>query len=187
MEKAYGALKKISENLTSKTKLNPRILIVALLLVSGILLLGVSELSEKNETENISEETTHIKNSREYEAELENRLVTLISAIEGAGETRVMVTLESGSEQVYLNNSDYGESVDGNGESDLEKKDDYVIVDNPSGQGGIVVRTAEPRVRGVAVVCKGAGTQSVKLQIVETVTALLDISSARVSVAEMKD
>jgi len=34
-------------------------------------------------------------------------------------------------------------------------------------------------------VCKGAGSETVKAEITRTVTALLDISSARVSVAKM--
>ena len=63
--------------------------------------------------------------------------------------------------------------------------DEYVIVDGSSGEQGIVVRQSEPKIRGVAVVCEGGGNQTVKQQIIETVTALLDISSARVSVAKM--
>ncbi|MBQ4604094.1 MAG: stage III sporulation protein AG, partial [Clostridia bacterium] len=62
---------------------------------------------------------------------------------------------------------------------------EYVIVDGDSGERGIVVRVAEPKIRGVAVVCKGADSETVRSRIVETVTALLDISSARVSVAKM--
>ncbi len=189
----YFQVKKLSEAMRSfinriseKTKLNQKMLAVVFLLLTGAALLLISEMpkEEKNVSAEASteQETTDVS---KYERKLEERLVSIISAIEGAGETRVMVTLESGSEEVYLNNSDYGENIGVSGKNSFESKDDYVIVEGTSGQNGIVVRVAQPKVRGVAVVCKGAGNENVKIQIVEAVTALLDISSARVSVAKM--
>lgn len=179
--KPENFIKKISE----KTKLNPGILIVVALLAAGVLMLMLSEFSGKEKVVTQEVSTTVQFDSEAYITELENRLVSIVSAIDGAGETRVMIMLESGGEDVYLNNSDYGENIEISGENSYEKKDDYVIVDGSSGQGGIVVRRTEPRVRGVAVVCKGAGSETVKAEITRTVTALLDISSARVSVAKM--
>lgn len=161
-------------------------LLIVLLLVSGIIALLLSELTGGDEPVSAAMSTTSAAvDTAEYARELEERLTSIISAIDGAGETRVMVTLESGSEEVYLNNFDYGENVDSSGKNSFERKDEYVIVDGSSGQEGIVIRITEPKVRGVAVVCKGAGSETVRVQIVEAVTALLDISSARVSVAKM--
>ena len=96
-----------------------------------------------------------------------------------------MVTLESGSEDIYLHDFDYGENISPSGKSSIERKDEYVIVDGSAGEGGIIVRVAEPKVRGVAVVCEGGGSELVRQQVTQAVTALLDISSARVSVAKM--
>lgn len=185
VKKPDGEIREFINKISEKTKLNPKMLLVVALLVSGIAVLMLSELSGGGEPVAAQAQTSAPADSREYEKKLEERLVSIISAIDGAGETRVMVTLESGSEDVYLNNSDYGENIEPSGENSFEKRDEYIIVDNSSGQGGIVVRRTEPRVRGVAVVCKGAGSETVKAQIVEAVTALLDISSARVSVAKM--
>lgn len=175
----------IIKNLSEKTKLNPKVLIIAALLAAGVVALMLSEFTGREKPAPEEATTTSAFDSDAYVTELENRLVSIISAIDGAGETRVMVTLESGGEDFYLNNSDYGENIEISGENSYEKKDDYVIVDGSSGQGGIVVRRSEPRVRGVAVVCKGAGSEKVKAEITRAVTALLDISSARVSVAKM--
>lgn len=185
MEKSLIKPENIIKKLSEKTKLNPRIIIIAALLIAGVLALLVSELTATEKPEDEAVSTTVYFDSETYVSELENRLISIISAIDGAGETQVMITLESGGEDFYLNNSDYGENIEISGENSYEKKDDYVIVDGSSGQGGIVVRRGEPRVRGVAVVCKGAGSDSVKAEITRTVTALLDISSARVSVAKM--
>lgn len=178
-------IKEIIDKVSKNTKLNPKMLLAVVLLAAGIIALMLSEISGGEKTVSAQVPTSEQTDSREYEKELEERLISIISAIDGAGETRVMVTLESGSEDIYLNNSDYGENIEPSGENSFEKKDEYVIVDGSSGQGGIVIRRTEPRVRGVAVVCKGAGSDTVKAQIIEAVTALLDISSARVSVAKM--
>ena len=186
MKKITDALNKIIGLISEKTKLSPKILIAALLLAAGAVALLIGEIpqNEKNVSSPVS--TTKIyQDPDEYTNNLEERLTSIISAIDGAGETKVMVTLESGSEDIYLHDFDYGENADSSGKNSFERKDEYVIVDGSSGEQGIVVRIAEPKVRGVAVVCKGAGSEIVREQIVQAVTALLDISSARVSVAKM--
>ncbi len=160
-------------------------LAVVALLAAGAVALFLSEFTAAENASVQAPSTSAAPDTREYTRELEERLVSIISAIDGAGETRVMVTLESGSEEIYLSNFDYGENNDSNGKNSFERKDEFVIIDGSSGQEGIIVRTAEPRVRGVAVVCSGAGSDAVCAEIVEAVTALLDISSARVSVAKM--
>lgn len=42
----------------------------------------------------------------DYAAQLESRLTALIRCVDGAGDTAVMVTLESGSESVYATDTD---------------------------------------------------------------------------------
>ena len=185
VKKASDTLKEILNKISDKTKLSPKIFLLVMLFAAGIAVLALSETTAKEELVSTVAPISENISSREYEEELEMRLISIISSIEGVGETRVMVTLESGGEDVYLNNSDYGENIEPSGENSFEKKDDYVIVEGSSGQGGIVIRRTEPRVRGVAVVCRGAGSETVKAQVIEAVTALLDISSARVSVSKM--
>lgn len=180
------SIKKLIEKISAKTKLSKKLLLAVSLLLTGIAALLLSELTA--DSKNVSAQTTvtsQTADTDEYAANLERRLTAIISSIEGAGSTKVMVTLESGSEDIYLHDYDYGENVDPSGKNSLERKDEYVIVDGDSGEQGIVVRIAEPKVRGVAVVCEGGGSEVVREQIIGAVTALLDISSARVSVAKM--
>lgn len=185
MEKMLQTIRDTVRKISVKTKLSAKMLGAVLLLVTGASALILSEFTEEKNVA-VQAETTQLKTDvKEYTAELEERLVSIISAIDGAGATKVMVTLESGSEEIYLSNFDYGENSDSNGKNSYERKDEFVIIDGSSGQEGIVIRTAEPKVRGVAVVCAGAGSDAVCAEIVEAVTALLDISSARVSVAKM--
>ena len=185
LEKIIKQIRNTVEKITQKTKLSPGLLAVVVLLGAGAVFLFLSEVTTAEDVSADVQTTVVCADIREYTAELEERLVSIISAIDGAGETKVMVTLESGSEEIYLSNFDYGENSDSNGKNSYERKDEFVIIDGSSGQEGIVVRTAEPKVRGVAVVCRGAGSDTVCAEIVEAVTALLDISSTRVSVAKM--
>lgn len=178
-------LKNFINKISGITRLNKKMMLAVSLLLAGAAALIISEMPV-NETASAAEvSTTAACGTDEYITSLENRLTAMISLIDGAGETKVMVTLESGSEEIYLHDYNYGENIDPSGKNSLERKDEYVIVDGESGEEGIVVRVAEPKIRGVAVVCKGADSETVRSRVVETVTALLDVSSARVSVAKM--
>ncbi len=181
-EKINETIKQISE----KTRLSKKLLAVLALFVAGLAALLLSEFVQgSDDTAEQATTSSQRASTQEYVQALEERLNSIISSIDGAGTTRVMITLESGNEDVYLQNSDYGEDVDEGGRGHREVKDEYVIVDSGGAENGIVVRVEEPKIRGVAVVCEGGGNAYVKEQIVSTVTALLDISSARVSVAKM--
>ena len=108
----------------------------------------------------------------DYAAELETRLTALISRVEGAGKTAVMVTLESGSESIYATDTDSdGSSTHvllGNGEAD-----------------GLVETVETPRVLGVAVVCEGGGSAAVQSRVTALVQALTGIGTNHITVAKM--
>lgn len=185
MKNVTEAIKKTIEKISQKTRLSKKLLIAVSFLLLGIAALLMSEISPKEAKASSQTTLATQADMNEYAQSLERRLVSIISSIEGAGNTKVMVTLESGSEDIYLHDYDYGENVDPSGKNSMERKDEYVIVDGADGEQGIVVRKAEPRVRGVAVVCEGGGSDVVREQVINAVTALFDISSARVSVAKM--
>lgn len=185
MKKLGEEIKNIIEKISAKTRMSKKMLLSAVLLLAGIAALTLSEISAESQTAAVQTTEATSAGTDEYAADLEMRLTSIISSIAGAGKTKVMVTLESGSEEVYLHDYNYGENADPSGKNSFERKDEYVIVDGESGEQGIVVRVAEPRVRGVAVVCEGGDSEVVREQITSAVTALLDISSAKVSVAKM--
>lgn len=186
MNNAVSKLKSIFTNTEKLTGLNKKTLAAVLMLIAGVLLLlfctGKSE-KEKEPGLTQPEETVY---AGDYETKLEERLISIISTMDGVGRVEVMVTLNCGSEDIYLRDSDSDESVDKDGKSSSQRKNEYVIIDDGDKEKGIVIRVAEPEIRGVAVVCDGGGNESVKQRITEAVTALLGVSSARVSVSPMK-
>ncbi|MCL2300790.1 MAG: hypothetical protein FWC27_11680 [Firmicutes bacterium] len=123
-----------------------------------------------------------------YERQLEERLCGIVSAIAGAGEARVMLTLDCGSEPVYAvqGKTDSKHSVsEGGSEESLNANKEYVIVGSGAGEQGLVLKMVEPQVRGVAVICRGGDDLIVRQAIVEAVTAVLGVGSNKVSVARM--
>ena len=78
---------------------------INLLLVSGLagmLLLCMSEwLPAGQSTQNAAQSSQQSQTAAEYEQQLETRLAALIRAMDGAGETVVMVTLDCGEETTY--------------------------------------------------------------------------------------
>lgn len=169
--------------LCEKTKLDKKIVVVFIVGIIGVVLLVATELMPADEdvTEPEIQPETEQTGYSQYAEDIENRLEELISSIEGAGKTQVMVTLECSDENVYAT-----EQKRSDGETGSTYEDSVVIVENEGGENGVLLKITQPEIRGVAVVCTGANSPVVKQSIIDTVTAVLDISSARVNIATMK-
>lgn len=114
----------------------------------------------------------------EYTARLEQELQQMISQIEGAGETAVMITLEGSRETIYAQSEKNG----GEGGS---RESSPVLRKAPSGEEALVEMTWEPEIRGVAVVCQGGADITVAARVTELVSVVLGVPSHRISIAKM--
>lgn len=92
-----------------------------------------------------------------YSTDIENDLQNVISQIEGAGETKVLLTMENSVEYVYLKDST------------------------------TKTKEIEPIIRGVLVVCKGGDDPVVVERITDAVTKALDISTAKVCITKLSE
>ena len=168
----------------SPKKTDPKLAVIILLAVAGAAALVISEaLPEKNETPTETVSVSKFEES-DYAAEIERKLTEIISSIEGSGQTKVMVTLESSVELVYAKDTKIKSSESADAES-FDEENEYIIIEDDGAARGMTVKTVDPKIRGVAVVCTGGDSEVVRQRIVETVTAVLDISAACVSVAKM--
>lgn len=52
-------------------------------------------------------------------------------------------------------------------------------------KGSSVIETKPPRVQGISVVCRGADSDRVRIQLTELLTALFDIGSNRVAILKL--
>lgn len=114
----------------------------------------------------------------EYLCQLEEKLAEMIRQVDGAGETAVMITLDSSRETVYAQNKkEEGES--GGYETT------HVLRSAANGEEPLVEMTWEPEIRGVAVVCQGGANVSVAARVTELVSVVLGVPSNRISIAKM--
>lgn len=138
--------------------------------LAGLLLLAVSSWLPADSSTQSAAPAAMTDSTADYAAELETRLTALISRVEGAGKTAVMVTLESGSESIYATDSD-GSST-------------HVLLGS-GGADGLVETVETPRVLGVAVVCEGGGSAAVQSRVTALVQALTGIGTNHITVAKM--
>ena len=173
----------ILENLKNLKIGKKNIILVAIAIFIMVLLL-VSEFLTPENTENISKENTEIYSSQ-YIEKTEKELEALLENISGAGEVKVMITLENCYENVFAKG--YSEKNDSKTDSQKsESEEEYIIIKNGSNnEECLVVKVLQPTVKGVAVIAQGAGNTQVKNAITQTVCALFDISTAKVSVEKM--
>ena len=68
-------------------------------------------------------------------------------------------------------------------DSTIEK--DYVIIENENNDVGLLIKTIEPKIRGVAVSCEGGDNVKVQEQIYSTIEALLDINMSSISISKL--
>lgn len=164
-------------------KKNVVLVVIAILIM---LFLFISEFLTTDNTDNIPKENTEIYSSQ-YIEKTEKELKEILEGISGAGEVRVMITLENCYENVYAKS--YNEINDKKTDSQKnESEEEYIIIKNGSNnEECLVVKVYEPTVKGVAVIAQGAGNIQVRNSITQTVCALFDISTAKVSVEKMKE
>ena len=124
----------------------------------------------------------------------EQRLAEILKQIKGVGAVHVMVTLENGVEYRYAaDEKQSGDSVftyaDGsNAPSKVQEKEDreqsYILVDSSGGKKPLVLTELSPRVKGVVVVCSGAGNPVIRQRVTDAVTTALGVTSLQVCVIQ---
>ncbi len=92
-----------------------------------------------------------------YSEQIEGDLEKTIGAIQGAGKTQVLLTMENGVESVYLKDS------------------------------ATKTKEIQPRIRGVLVVCEGGDEPLVVERVTEAVCKALNISTAKVCVTKLSE
>lgn len=159
---------------------------IALLVLCFVALgaLSVGGLSEEEGEELSSVNTAAF--SSDYKKKTEKELESLLGDIQGAGEVSVMITLESCYENVYaVKEAVVNEQDEDSYKSEIQEE--YITVKKGSNnEECLVIKVYEPEIKGVAVVAQGADSSAVKTALTQTVCALFDISSAKVSVEKMQ-
>ena len=165
---------------------------VMLLGIAGIALIGLSELWPDSAAR-AAQPQAQTGSVESREENLEARLAQLLREVDGAGEVRVMVTLEGTEETVYAQDETLEESLSQSGtgaESQLSRQSEtqreHLFYDDGTADRPLVESTRQPAVQGVAVLCEGGASASVQLRITQLVSTVLGVPTSRVCVTPMQ-
>ena len=157
----------------------------------GIFLIVLSTFTTKKtepKTKEVSSNYFTTTNTEEYVNKLENKINSIISQIEGVGNSKVIITLEKGIENVYANSEKKATNSNENFSGKMSKRDDIqkdiVIIDGTQGKQALIVTQKEPTIRGVIIICEGADNPKTVADVVNSVSKCLNIGTNRLSVVK---
>ena len=157
------------------------IILVVLLLVGILILLPDSNKVTAKQTSSLNVNSTFIT-TLQYCSKLEEKLKSVLSSVKGAGNVDVMIAVDGSPELVYAKNSDEKVSTNSSGTTTSSNSSSPIIVTVNGSDNALILTENLPAVKGVIVVSSGANDVSVKMDILNAVSKLLDISIDKISV-----
>lgn len=152
--------------------------VLVLLLGIALMLLPFGKKEETTETE-VQVETL---SDEAYAQALEQRLEDMLCQVSGAGQVRVMLTLQTGSRTEYQTDTQISDS-----ETQSQEERKTVILSEGSAYDKAAVSAVQyPHFQGALILCQGADQSTVRLSLVNAVAALTGLSSGQITVIKMK-
>ncbi|MCL2062570.1 MAG: hypothetical protein FWH03_08135 [Firmicutes bacterium] len=113
----------------------------------------------------------------DYCAKMERQLTETLSRMQGAGETRVIINWETGVESViaYITNS---------GNNSITSTPQ--VITGGGAQGPIVLKEIYPKALGVVIMTQGGADARIRLEMINAVSILLQITPAQIQVLTMQ-
>ncbi len=93
--------------------------------------------------------------TREYQSALSSEILSMVTSVDGAGEAKILLTLENSYEYIYLDD------------------------------GKTLQKVNEPTVRGVVIACEGGDSAIVRADITQLLTTALNIPSTKVCISKL--
>ena len=119
---------------------------------------------------------------------MEDRLKRVLSKVDGVGDVDVIINYESTAERIPAFSEDRqvskSDSQDTSSETSSEKSDIATVQGNGASEA-LIVKEKQPEVRGVIVVAQGAEDISVRMNLLNAVTTLLNVSADKVEILKM--
>ncbi len=144
-------------------------------LAAGLLLVFLGGNEWTSSAESLASDTQEgYPETNDYIASLERRVCQLLEAMDGVSEVSVIITPDGTGETVYAQNGHY--------ESGILTEREYVITDGNGNDKPILIRLIYPKLRGIAVVCRGGSNPILQEKIVSLLCALFDLSANKVYV-----
>ena len=110
----------------------------------------------------------------EPQCTLEAQLSALLSRVEGAGQVEVLLTKQSGDENIYQTDTTQGEGTS-------------TVTTVMGGEAPVLRQTLYGKYQGALVVCQGADSAAVRLNLVNAVAGLTGLSTDCITVIKMQE
>jgi stage III sporulation protein AG len=180
---------------------------VAIVLIIGVIIMIAGSALFDNEStkktspvqpehENVQSVIKNKNNNDEYGKELEEKLESILSKIEGVGDVSVMITFDSSNEIVLAedkkNNETITEEEDTQGGkrkiTQFEKDYKILVLSEQGGrQEPMVLKEMNPKVKGVIVAAEGAEDTHIKANVFDAVKTVLGVPAYKVQVFQLKN
>ena len=157
---------------TTAAELIKKYRFLMLIIAAGIILLTLP--SEEGITQPTSSQVT----AGTREPSVEERLSDLLSKLEGAGKTAVLLT-EAQGEQILYQTDDSTSGTD-------QRRETVLVTNADRTETGLVRQRLSPVYQGAVVLCQGADRPEVRLRIVEAVMSATGLTSDKITVLKMK-
>lgn len=166
---------------------NKQIKTIIIVLFFGLLALIILNSSFGDELTNLNSSDNNLgyMSSLDYCEKLENKLVEVLSGISGAGDVKVMVTVASGPELNVASSKDERTNTTTSGNNTTTNTtlvEDPIVITSSGTKSPLVLSEISPEIKGVVVVASGAKDVSVRLNLLQAVMALLDVSSTNIQI-----
>jgi stage III sporulation protein AG len=158
--------------------------IIIIVGIAGIALIFLSSFftgNSKSEGGKSNSSNTTITD-KEYTLALEQNLTDIITHINGAGDTKVMVTIENGVQTQYATETKTNTESGGSKASGKTETNYITVKDSNGNEHAIALTEYAPKVRGVVVICDGGSQPVIQKRITDAVTTALNIPSNHVCV-----
>jgi stage III sporulation protein AG len=130
-----------------------------------------------------------------FEEVLENRLEETLSAVDGVGDVKIMLTTSYGKEIILASNVVFDESRTKESDSEGGIRETYemsstdqkiIIKDSNNVDKPLILKEIEPKVEGVLIIAQGGDDIVIKDALIRATQTVLGIDSHKVQVLRMK-
>ena len=157
----------------NKSFLKKNIPILTVLFVLGIIFLAMAEYDSNKGKENVGVNF----DEQAYTENLESRLEGMLEKMEGVADAVVMITLESSTHYQFArqdNSSLQGSTYAGS----------FLMQESDGSKEPILIEVGAPKIKGVSVVCRGAGNIRIREKIINLISGTLNLTKNKIYVTE---
>lgn len=204
-DKLKSIISKDENQGNNKRKIENLVFLVIVLIITIVIINYIwngNKSSNKTITNSVGKQLAMAQNSQTSNkeesvlnntSELEVRLETILSNINGVGSVKVFINYAESSETVAMYNENSKTSVteetDTSGgirkveETDSQKE--IVYQEDNGNKTPIVQKTVQPKIEGAIITAKGASDINIKTSIIQAVEAATGIATHKIQVFEM--